>query len=158
MCHMHKATNNLTTRCNMMKLPLLLNWHLTYLCIRKSFSEAISDNNLQTTSLTSPHGWYPWGMYTIKRINSLRQDPSIYKIYPNTSQLCHSIRSRPQKANHNWSITPEGFMRFRGVEKTPCLTLEGNYQEHTHSVDTLSGRFKTFLSHSKYHHIHDSYS
>ena len=135
------------------KIPLQMNGPLMELTVRRPTLGEITNDDIQTIILTSPHGWDPYGDDSISSYNIatvMRNMPletsSFLSIMPQKVNMLGSTKKR--------AITIENLMERWGVGKeTAKNTLECTWQEYTRSTDNLTRRFKTARVHSRFRHL-----
>ena len=119
---------------------------------RPTLSE-VTNEDLQLITLTSPHGWDPYGDDSVSsyQINSIAKilpwgNPTITSMIYCKANLLGTTKRR--------SITVDNLMDRWGVGKeTAKVTLESTWQEYTRSIDNLTRRFKSARVHSRYWHL-----
>ena len=134
--------------------PLLLRGPLTYLPIRRPSKNEIGNSELQVISLTSPHGWDPYGIDSLRTLNSTTICPISHHL---TSSLLRNLQ--PVQIRSRGAISPEDLVSRWGIGiETARSTLLSTYQEYTRETENLSRRFKTSRAHSRFRTLFGPYS
>ena len=135
------------------KIPLHMNGLLMEIHVRRPTLSEITNDDLQLVTLTSLHGWDPYGdasvtSYHVSSIMSVLPwgNPTITSMIYQKKNLLGSTKRR--------SITVDNLMERWGVGKeTAKVTLEPTWKESTRSTDNLTRRLKTARVHSRYRHL-----
>ena len=135
------------------KMDLTMNGPLMTLPVRRPSLTEITDDNIQVITLTSPHGWDPYGDDSVSsyNIHSLIRivpwgNPSITSMLYYKANTLGTVKKR--------TITVDDLMRRWGIGKESAkMTLRSTWQEHTRSTDNLTRRFKTARVHSRFRNL-----
>ena len=134
--------------------PLTMRGPLAFLHVRCPTNVELMNNDLQIITLTSPDGWDPYG------IDSLRA-ASLVDTCPISNLLTNLfVRNlQPIQIKRKSAITPEDLVSRWGIGiETARLTLLSTYQEYTREPRNLTRRFKTSRAHSRFRTLFGPYS
>lgn len=108
--------------------------------------DEMTNDEIQIITLTSPHGWDPYGDYSITSYNL----DSLKRVVPWKNTTITSrvlLKANMLGTTKKRSITISDLMSRWGIGKeTVKLTLQSTWQEYTRSTDKLTCRFKTAMA------------